>query len=234
MLQQFLEVVLQLGAALSTGLYVATSPCLFPLLPLFLIRNLQSEHSRKKSLIVTATLILGIIVSLLLFIVLSTFIGFFLIQNYTYIQAILGGILVFVGIATISHTLREKLRLTRLSMSDPGNPTSLMGVFMVGFSYALLAAPCTGLAMLSLSLMFLTEANLLIVSLMAVLLFVGVALPYLAISLVTGEARDRMASTVANSARKIEIIVGVFLILLGIWLMIPGLQGWFYQLGLIQ
>ncbi|MHA2425390.1 MAG: cytochrome c biogenesis protein CcdA [Candidatus Thorarchaeota archaeon] len=233
MLQIFLEVVLQLGAAFSTGLYVATSPCLFPLLPLFLIRNLQSEHSRKKSFIVTGTLILGIIISLFLFIGISTIIGYFLIQNYLAIQAVLGGILIFVGFATMSHTLREKLRLTRISMSDPGNPTSLMGVFMVGFSYSLLAAPCTGIAMLSLSLMFVAESNLLIVALMAIFLFIAVAIPYLAIALVTGEARDRMASSVANAARKIEIIVGVFLILLGFWMMYPYLLGWFYQIGLI-
>jgi cytochrome c biogenesis protein CcdA len=234
MLQEFVEVVLQLGAAFSTGLYVATSPCLFPLLPLFLIRNLQSEHSRRKSLIVTGALISGIIVSLFLFIALSTFIGYFLIQNYTSIMAFLGGLLVFVGIVTMSHTLRDRLRLTRLSMGDPGNPTSLVGVFMVGFSYSLLAAPCTGIAMLSLSLLFISESNLLIVAFMAILLFIAVSIPYLAIALVTGEARDRMASRVANSARIIEIIVGVFLILLGIWMMYPWLQGWFYQFLLIQ
>jgi len=234
LIQQFIAVILQLGTAFSAGLYVATSPCLFPLLPLFLIRNLQSEQSRKKSVLVTGVLILGILASLAVFMSISVFIGYFIIQYYTYIQAILGGIVVFLGIVTMSHKLRETLRLTRLSMTDPGSPSSLMSVFSVGFSYALLAAPCTAPVLIVLPIVFSTEANLLVLLFMFILLSAGVAIPYLAIALVTGEARDKMASTLSNSARKIEIIVGVFLIILGIWLMIPGLQGWFYQLGLIQ
>ncbi|MFW9850299.1 MAG: cytochrome c biogenesis CcdA family protein [Candidatus Thorarchaeota archaeon] len=234
MLQEFVEVVIQLGTAFSAGLYVATSPCLFPLLPLFLIRNLKSEQSRKKSVLVTGILVFGILSSLAVFMSISVFIGFFIIQYYTYIQAILGGIVAFLGVVTLSHTLRDKLRLNRLSMSDPGTPTSLMGVFVVGFSYALLAAPCTAPVLLVLPLVFSTQPNLLVVLFMFMLLCIGVAIPYLAIALVTGEARDKMAARLSNSARKIEIVVGVFLIILGIWLMIPGLQSWFYQIGLIQ
>ncbi|MFW9955434.1 MAG: cytochrome c biogenesis CcdA family protein [Candidatus Thorarchaeota archaeon] len=233
LLQLFFEVAIQLGTVLSAGLYIATSPCLFPLLPLFLIRNLQSEQSRRKSVQVTGVLIFGILASLAVFISISTLIGYFVLRYYTYIQAILGAIVVFLGVATLSHKLREKLHLTRLSMSDPGNPTSLIGVFAVGFSYALLAAPCTAPVLLVLPLLFSTETNLFVLGFMFFLLAVGVSIPYLAIALVTGEARNRMATRLANSAPTIEIIVGVLLIILGVFLMIPGLQGWAYELGLI-
>ncbi len=225
LLQAFFEIAVELGAAFAAGLYVATSPCLFPLLPLFLIRNLQSEDSRQKSFLVTGILILGILASLAIFAVISTFVGMFFILYYTYIQAFLGAIIAFLGIVTLSHTLREKLRLTRLSMRDPGNPTSLLGVFVVGFSYALLAAPCTApVVIFGLPLLFGFQTNIFMWLALFALLAIGVAIPYLAIALVTGEARDRMASKIANSARTIEIIVGVLLIVLGIWLMLPWIS----------
>ena len=226
LLQVSVEIAVELGAAFAAGLYVATSPCLFPLLPLFLIRNLQSDDSRRKSILVTSILILGILVSLAIFAVISTFVGMFFIQYFTYIQAFLGGIIAFLGVVTLSHKLRETLHLTRLSMRDPGTPTTLAGVFVVGFSYALLAAPCTApVVIFGLPLLFGFQTNALMWLALFFSLAIGVAIPYLAIALVTGEARDRMASRISNSARTIEILVGVLLIVLGIWLMLPWIIG---------
>ncbi|MDF1540334.1 MAG: cytochrome c biogenesis protein CcdA [Candidatus Thorarchaeota archaeon] len=222
LIQQFVEVAIQLGTMFSMGFYVAISPCLFPLLPLFLIRNLQSETSRSKSVLVTGVLILGILSSLAVFAVIASFIGLFIISYYTYIQAVLGGIIVFLGVVTISHKLRDALRLTRLSMSDPGSPTSLVGVFGVGFSYSLLAAPCTAPVLFALPLIFSAQSNFFVVIMMYLILCIGVSIPYLAIALVTGEARERMANRLANSARIVELIVGTLLIVLGILLILPA------------
>lgn len=222
LLQSFAEVAIELGTAFVAGLYVATSPCLFPLLPLFLIRNLQSEDSRKRSIMVTGLLVLGILASLAIFAFISNVIGTFFNIYGTYIEAFLGAIIVFLGIITIFHRLRDRLGVTRLSMRDPGNPTSLAGVFIVGFSYALLAAPCTApVVIFALPLLFSFQTNSFISIALFILLAIGVAIPYLAIALVTGEARDRMASRIANSARNIEIVVGILLITVGIWLMSP-------------
>ncbi len=219
------EVVIEHMVAFMAGLYAATSPCLFPLLPLFLIRSLQSEDSRKKSVVVTGALISGILASLGLFALISYVIStYFLLQYYTQIQAALGAIIVFVGILTLSQKLREKIGLTRLSMKNPDTPKGLVGVFVVGFSYALIAAPCTApVVILGLPLVFGVSAlaNPLLAVSLFIWLSIGVAIPYLAIALVTGEARNRMATRIANAAHVIEIAVGLLLIVLGLWLMSP-------------
>ncbi len=220
MMQEFfLEALIDLGASFGVGLYIAMSPCLFPLLPLFLIRNLQAETSRRRSLLVTGILTLGILVSLGVFILISSIIGTFLLQNFVYIQTILGIIIIILGILTLSETLREKLRLTNISItSDPGDPKSLIGVFSVGFTYSLLAAPCSGTAILGLIVVFSTVNNPLLIVMMYITLAIAVSIPYLAIALVTGEARDRMATRLAKSARVIEVVVGSLLIILGLYL----------------
>ncbi|MHA1959394.1 MAG: cytochrome c biogenesis CcdA family protein [Candidatus Thorarchaeota archaeon] len=224
--EYMLEVAVNLGTAFGMGFYIATSPCIFPLLPLFLIRNLQSEENRRGSLAITGALWLGLMMSLGVFAAISGFIGLWVVRNYITIQGLLGIIVAFLGIVTMSHTLREKLRLTRLRMTEPGDPKGLVGVFAVGFSYAMLAAPCTLPVLFALPLLFSLQSELYVIILMVITLGIGVAAPYLAIALATGEARSRVASRIADSAHKIEIVVGLLLVVVGLWLAWPLIEFW--------
>ncbi len=217
----FIEQLLQLGAVFGMGLYIATSPCIFPLLPLFLIRNLQSEESRRKSVVVTMILAAGILASLAIFIAISAAVGLLIIRYYETIQGILGVILIFLGLLTMSQKLRDKLGVSRLKMRDPGDPKGLFGVFTVGFGYSLLAAPCTGPVILALPTFISMAPDLFMVILMFFVLCIGVIIPYLIIALATGEARNRAASRMAASAHKIEILVGIMLVGFGIYFAWP-------------
>ncbi|UCE09614.1 MAG: hypothetical protein JSW61_11660 [Candidatus Thorarchaeota archaeon] len=222
-----IEVAANLGTSFGVGFYLATSPCIFPLLPLFLLRSLQSQETRRGSVAITGALWLGIMTSLGVFAAVSGFIGLWVIRHYDTLQGLLGMIVAFLGIVTMSHTLREKLGLTRLSMTEPGDPKSLMGVYAVGFGYAMLAAPCNMPVLLAFPLLFGLQSELYVILLMVITLAIGVATPYLAIALATGEARSRIASTIADSARKVEIIVGLLLIIVGMWLAYPLIGGIF-------
>ncbi|MFW9965609.1 MAG: cytochrome c biogenesis CcdA family protein [Candidatus Thorarchaeota archaeon] len=223
-MQQLIELT-QIGAALVTGLYIATSPCIFPLLPLFLIRSLGSDDSRLRSVIVTIALSAGILSSLAIYLAISSLIGLFIIQHYTALQALLGAIVIFLGVVTLSSKLKEKLRFTSLSIgSQPEKPTGLLGVFLIGLGYSLLAAPCSGPAILGLFVLFGTQTEPLVIVVMFILLSIVVMIPYLAIALVTGEARTRIAMQIANSAKTLEYLVGSLLIIIGIILMYPWLR----------
>ncbi|MFX0108536.1 MAG: cytochrome c biogenesis protein CcdA, partial [Candidatus Hodarchaeota archaeon] len=138
---------------------------------------------------------------------------------------VMGAIVIFLGVVTLSQTLREKLRLTSLSIGrQPDEPTGLLGVFLVGFGYSLLAAPCSGPVIISLPFIFGTQNNILWLIVMFLLLSIGVMAPYLAIALVTGEARNRLATRIVSSARKLEIVIGCLLIIVGFLLMLPWLE----------
>ncbi len=215
----------QIGAVLVAGLYIATSPCIFPLLPLFLIRSLGSDDNWLRSVIVTIALTTGILSSLAIFFAISGLIGLFIIQHYTALQAVLGGIVIFLGVVTVSSTLKEKLRLTSLSIGgQPEKPTGLLGVFLVGFGYSLLAAPCSGTAILGLFALFGAQTEALVLVIMFILLSIAVMIPYLAIALATGEARTRIAMQITNSAKTLEYLVGGLLIVIGIFLIYPWLS----------
>jgi cytochrome c-type biogenesis protein len=214
-----------LAAAFLSGLYIATSPCIFPLLPLFLIRSLASADDRSRSVIVTIALTAGILSSLAIYFAISGLIGRFILQNYTIFQAVLGGIVIFLGFVTVSSTLREKLRLNSLSIGNqPEKPTGLAGVFIVGFGYSLLAAPCSGPVIISLFALFGSQPEVSVQMVMFVLLSIAVMIPYFAIALATGEARTRIAMQIANSAKVLEYLVGGLLIVIGIILIYPWLN----------
>ena len=220
-----IEELLQLGAVFGVGLYVATSPCIFPLMPLFLMRSLKAEESRKRSLLVTIILIAGILSSFGVYIIISNFIGLLLIQHYLTIQAIVGALVFVTGVFTASHRLRNVTGISNLSMNrESGDPTSMVGVFVAGFGYSLLAAPCSGFAILGVVFYFSTLTNIFLLSIMFLALCIGVAVPYLAIAMLTGEARHRMATRIENAQRYLEIIAGILLIVIGLYLAWPYIE----------
>ena len=224
-MQGIIEITSLLGAALFSGLYVAMSPCLFPLLPLYLMRSLNSGDSVRRSLIVTTALVLGILSSVAFFAIVAGLIGMFLIQHFIQIQAVLGIILIILGIFTASDSLRKKLRITSMSASSqPTTPTGLVSVYMVGLGYSLLAAPCVWPTLTATFLLFGTQANLAVLLLMFLVIAIAVAAPYIAIAVVTGEARTRLTMSMSKHSRKIEIAAGVLLIIIGVILILPLFQ----------
>lgn len=213
--------LVKLAGVFGSGLFIAISPCLFPLLPLFLINSLQSADSRRRSVVVTAILVAGILSSVAFFIAIAGFIGSFLIDFYIEFQAILGLIILFLGLVMMSSTLQNKLRLSSLSLkTQPSAPTNLLSVYTVGLGYSLLAAPCSGPAILGTVAIFGAETSLFTIILLFVVLSIAIAIPYFLIAMVTGEARMRMAMTISNQARKIELVVGTILVIIGFFLFI--------------
>lgn len=214
---------MNIGFAFSLGFYAAISPCLFPLLPMFLIRSLQSADSKKKSVIITGVLVLGILSSLAIYSVISVFIGLFLIQNQIQIQALLGSIIVFFGLVTMSETLQNTLHLTSLNFkSQPSAPGGLIGVYVIGLGYSLLAAPCSGSAVIGFLLYISTQSNSAVLLVTFLSLALGVTLPYFTIAIFSDEMKKKMTTTLAESARKVQIFVGLLLVLLGSILILPS------------
>ncbi|MFW9769628.1 MAG: cytochrome c biogenesis protein CcdA [Candidatus Thorarchaeota archaeon] len=209
----------KLAGVFGSGLYLAMSPCLFPLLPLFLLNSLKSEDDRKRSVIVTSVLVLGILGSLAIYFSIALFISSFLFNYYLEILAILSLIIIFLGIVTLSTTLKTKLGISSLNLSSqPEAPSNLLGVFLVGFGYSMLAAPCSGSVILGVIGVIGLETNVLTLILMFIALAIAVAIPYFTIAVVTGEARVRMAFSLSQHARKVEILAGLILIVLGVFL----------------
>jgi cytochrome c-type biogenesis protein len=183
---------------------------------------LQGEGGRGRSVLVTVVLILGILTSIGVFAIISGFIGLLLIQSYKLIRAILGVVIMIFGILMMSEKLKTRLGLGTLSLkSQPSAPKNLGSVYIIGLGYTLMAAPCAAPTILALSFLFGTLSTIWEIILMYLVVSIGVALPYLAIALASGEARLKMATKISHAARPIELVVGVILIIIGFILTLP-------------
>ena len=124
----------------------------------------------------------------------------------------------------LSPTLQKKLRLSSLSLrSQPSAPRNLFNVYSVGFGYSILAYPCSGTAIFGTIAIFGAGASIFFDIFLFIVLSIAISLPYLLIALVTGEARMKMAMTISNQARRIEIIAGAILVLIGLFLVYQGI-----------
>ena len=167
-------------------------------------------------------LVSGILSSLAVYAVISRFIGIFILQHFTQLQAILGAFLIFFGILTASERLRKVLHLGSMSLrNQPEKPTGLVGVFSVGLGYSLLAAPCVGPTLFALFLTFSSQTDTLVLLLMFIALSLAVTIPYLSLGIVTGEARTSLAMKMTEHVREIELVIGLVFVVLGIILILP-------------
>jgi cytochrome c biogenesis protein CcdA len=102
----------------------------------------------------------------------------------------------------------------------PSKPSNLNNVFATGLGYTLLAAPCAGPAIVGLVGIFGTLTNPIFLLLAFIMVAVIIAIPYFAIALVAGEARTTLAMSISNRARTIEIVTGVILVVLGLFMIL--------------
>ncbi|MCJ7817616.1 MAG: hypothetical protein MUP60_02090, partial [Candidatus Thorarchaeota archaeon] len=78
-----------------------------------------------------------------------------------------------------------------------------------------------GSAVIGFLLYISTQSNLIILSFTFIALALGITIPYLAIAILSDEMRTRMTTVLAESARKVQIFVGILLIVIGTILVLP-------------
>jgi len=135
------------------GLTTTMSPCLFPILPTFVAYMVGAQESRRQGFGAGVACTLGIVVSFLVFGLIASNIGSFLIQHYTQLNMILGIIIILLGVIMLTPL---KQLVMRLSAAHPHSVLKIKGTngaFIIGTVFAFIAAPCAAPALLSIVLL---------------------------------------------------------------------------------
>lgn len=226
------------------GLYVALSPCLFPIMPLTVFRIMnksviddsgEEQHpSRRIALQWVVILTSGILITFFLAVLISSYIwnqfGLFLIDIYKEITFLLGLILIAMGLFLLFPVLSE---LTFARIPIPQKLTNSfqrdeyrhMDLFLIGFGYSFIALPCSFPVFLVLLSILPYVGNTFNLMIGMGLFSVGLFIPYLILVLVTAEARTRAASFLAEKFRVVEIITGILIIIFGLLFIWPIFGG---------
>ncbi len=235
--------VVELPLFFAAGLYVALSPCLFPIMPLTIFRimsktNLEGDDQNQQPTRLMALqwvilLTMGILITFFLVMLLATLIGntfgLFFISNFVFFSFILGLFLLLMGILLLFPQLGEKtyarIPIPQKLISIQRDEYSQFDLFLIGFGYSFIAFPCAFPAFGVMLPYIAARANFLF-TLSAMSLFaLGLFIPYFILVLVTAEARSRAASLLAENFRKIEIGMGILVIITGLILMWPFFGG---------
>ncbi|MFX1517714.1 MAG: cytochrome c biogenesis protein CcdA [Promethearchaeota archaeon] len=217
------------------GLYVALSPCLFPIMPLTVFRIMNKPISddlgqrklptRRKAFEWVILLTSGILITFFLVILISAYIwtnvGSFILESHLILTIILGLLLIAMGIFLIFPRLAE---LTFARIPIPQRVTDSfqreeyrnLDLFLIGFGYTFVALPCAFPAFLILLTIIPFIGNPLFLFLGMGLFALGLLIPYFILVLVTAEARIRAASLLAERFRIVEIITGILVIIFGL------------------
>ena len=211
------------------GIITFVSPCLLPMLPLYLSYFTgQDNEGRKKTPVVNA---LGFILGFtLIFVLMGAFAGTIggWIKEYGTVVNIVSGVIVilfglnFMGLLRIPFL--NKTHRMDVSKIHPGFFSSVT----FGLIFAIGWTPCVG-AFLGSALMLAASSGDSFKGILMLLSFsLGLGIPFLASALLI----DRLKSTfswIKRNYRVVNLISGIFLVIIGS-LMATGLMGYFLSL----
>lgn len=209
------------------GIITFISPCILPMLPLYISYFANGENDKRKTAVNAGGFILGFTI---VFVLLGAFAGALggLLQKYqTVVNIITGGIVVLLGlnftgiirIGFLNGTKKLQVQIQNIHFTT----SVLFGmVFAIGYT------PCVG-AFLGSALMMASQRGTMVEGiLMLVLYSAGLGIPFFISALLI----DRLKGTfqvIKSHYRIINLVCGIFLILMGI-LMMTGTFGYLMRL----
>lgn len=209
------------------GIITFISPCILPLLPLYISYFANGENNKKKTALNALGFILGFTV---VFVLLGAFAGALggLLQKYeTLVNVITGGIVVLLGLnftGIIRIGFLNGSKKLQVQIKNIHFVTSLVFgmVFAIGYT------PCVGAFLGSALMMASREGTMTAGILMLVIYSAGLGIPFFISALLI----DRLKATfqvIKSHYRTINLVCGIFLVVVGV-LMMTGTFGYFMRL----
>lgn len=206
------------------GIITFVSPCLLPMLPVYISYFANGENDRKRTFANALAFVAGFTV---VFLVLGAFAGTVgaALQKYeTAVNLITGGIVVIFGL-NFSGFLRIGF-LNRTKKPDIQVKTeNVFSTFLFGMVFSIGWTPCVG-AFLGSALMMASERGTMAEGMLMLLVYsMGLGLPFLISALLLDRLKETFQFIKKNYVW-INRIAGIFLIIVGISMM----TGWFGRL----
>ncbi|MDE6064051.1 MAG: cytochrome c biogenesis protein CcdA [Lachnospiraceae bacterium] len=213
---------MQYFIAFLEGIITFVSPCLLPMLPVYISYFAGGENNRKRTFCNALAFIAGFTV---VFLALGAFAGTVgaALQRYkTAVNLVTGGIVVIFGL-NFSGILKIGFLNKTKKLDVQIKPGNIASTFLFGMIFSIGWTPCVG-AFLGSALMLASERGTMAEGLLMLLLYsMGLGIPFLASALLL----DRLKETFQFIKRNylwINRICGIFLIIVGISMM-TGLFG---------
>lgn len=215
---------MQYFIAFLEGIITFVSPCLLPMLPMYISYFANGENNRKRTFCKAIAFVAGFTVVFLLLGAFAGTVGAALKKYQTIVNLVTGGIVVILGL-NFSGLLRIGF-LNRTKKLDVQVKTeNVFTTFLFGMIFSIGWTPCVG-AFLGSALMMASERGTMLEGVLMLLVYsLGLGIPFLISALLL----DRLKETfqfIKKHYLWINRIAGIFLVIVGISMM----TGWFGRL----
>ena len=209
------------------GIITFISPCILPMLPLYISYFANGENNKRKTLVNALGFILGFTI---VFVLLGAFAGVLggLLKRYeTIVNLVTGAIVVLLGLNFTGLIKIGFLNGTRKLNVQIQNIHFFTSV-LFGMIFAIGYTPCVGAFLGSALMMASRQGTMGEGILMLVIYSAGLGIPFL----ISAMLIDRLKATfqvIKSHYRVINLVSGIFLIVLGV-LMMTGTFGYFLRM----
>lgn len=222
---------LYLGTVFFSGILSFLSPCVFPLLPVYLSsfanESVIGEHQTSKRslrlyLLMRTLLFVAGVASC--FIVLGFGAGFLgsFINNQFFIMA-MGIIVVIMGLHQTGLIKISKLYQTSKVEVKRAKKTDAFGIFLLGLTFSFGWTPCVGPVLAAILGLSASSSTALYGGFLMAVYSLGFAVPFLILALFS-EVFIRKSKWMYRHLNKIKIFSGIIIILMGLFLMTNNLN----------
>lgn len=205
------------------GIITFISPCLLPMLPVYLSYFAGGgERSTKKTLMGASGFVLGFTAVFTALGALAGTLGSFLKQHETIVNIILGLIVIFFG---LNYMGVFKLKLFSGLKKTVKTGMGFFSAVLFGIVFSIGWTPCVGAFLGSALAMASGEGDILKGVIMLLLYSMGLGVPFLLSAVLIDKLKGTF-TFIKKNYKTINIICGIFLVLIGI-LMMSGLMNRF-------
>lgn len=201
------------------GIASFISPCLLPMLPIYISYFMgEEEESNKKAIINSIGFVLGFtIVFLILSIFASTF-GMLISKYLNYIKIAFGIIIILFGL-NYMELLQFKFLNRNKGIKFNAKNLNFFKAMLFGILFSISWTPCIG-SFLSSALLMVAKGQNLIKGIILMLLYsIGLGIPFV-ISVVLMEKLKNLFSVIKNNYQIIKKVSGIILIVMGLYVML--------------
>ncbi len=211
-------------AAFAAGLISFISPCVLPLVPAYIsfmsglsldeITKGGDARKRTKVIISSLVFILGFSLIFILLGASATYLGKLLLTKLTLIRRIAGVVIIIFGFHLMG-VFKIKFLMYEKRFNSQQSKVGLFSVFLIGMAFAFGWSPCLGPILSGILGIAATKENISEGIMLLAFYSLGLGLPFF----LTALATDRFIgyfNKIKKHMRKIEIISGGFLIVVGV------------------
>ena len=200
------------------GIASFISPCLLPMLPIYISYFSGSDSKKNKALKNSIAFVLGFSLIFIILAILSNLMGIFLTQYLKYIKYVFGVLIIFLGLnymEVFKLNLFSKFKRFKSDVKDMG----IVKAFIFGIMFSISMTPCVGTFLSSALLLIANQDSLLKGTILIVLYCLGLGIPFIISSLLIDKLKN-VFNVIKKNFKKVKIISGIILIIMGIYLIL--------------